>query len=87
ALATAAIAALALLAAAAWSQLLGELSSVKLTQAGLVGSGLFAVSLLAGELSARLAREEKAARGSLALARQQELLNQLVIDEMQEGVL
>ncbi|CAM4058061.1 ATP-binding protein [Roseateles saccharophilus] len=87
ALATAAIASLGLLLAAGWSQLLGEVSSVKLTQAGLVGGGLFAVSLLAGELSARLAREERAARGSLALARQQEQLNRLVIDEMQGGVL
>lgn len=87
ALATAAMATLGLLSAAGWSQLLGGVSGVKFTQAGLVGSGLFAVSLLAGELSARLAREERAARGSLALARQQELLNRLVIDEMQEGVL
>lgn len=87
ALATAAMATLGLLLAAGWSQLLGSVSGVKLTQAGLVGSGLFAVSLLAGELSARLAREERAARGSLALARQQESLNRLVIDEMQEGVL
>jgi len=87
ALATAAMATLGLLAAAGWSLLLGLDVGLKTTQAGLVGSGLFAVSLLAGELSARLAREEKAARGSLALARQQELLNRLVIDEMQEGVL
>jgi two-component system, NtrC family, sensor histidine kinase PilS len=87
ALATAAMATLALLGAAGWSLLLGIDVGLKTTQAGLVGSGLFAVSLLAGELSARLAREEKAARGSLALARQQELLNRLVIDEMQEGVL
>jgi two-component system, NtrC family, sensor histidine kinase PilS len=87
ALATAAMATLALLGAAGWSLLLGVDVGLKTTQAGLVGSGLFAVSLLAGELSARLAREEKAARGSLALARQQELLNRLVIDEMQEGVL
>ena len=87
ALATAAIAALALLAAAGWATLLGTSAGLKLTQAGLVGAGLFAVSLLASELSARLAREEKAARGSLALARQQEQLNRLVIDEMQEGVL
>ncbi|MFK4703953.1 two-component system sensor histidine kinase PilS (NtrC family) [Roseateles asaccharophilus] len=88
ALATAAIATLALLAAAAWSLLLlGADMSVKTSQAGLVGAGLFAVSLLAAELSARLAREEKAARGSLALARQQEQLNRLVIDEMHEGVL
>ena len=87
ALATAAMATLGLLGAAAWSLLSGLDVGLKTTQAGLVGSGLFAVSLLAGELSARLAREEKAARGSLALARQQELLNRLVIDEMQEGVL
>lgn len=87
ALATAAMATLGLLGAAAWSLLSGADVGLKTTQAGLVGSGLFAVSLLAGELSARLAREEKAARGSLALARQQELLNRLVIDEMQEGVL
>ncbi|WP_457421012.1 sensor histidine kinase [Roseateles sp. P5_E7] len=87
ALATAAMATLGLLAAAAWSLLAGVDVGLKTTQAGLVGGGLFAVSLLAGELSARLAREEKAARGSLALARQQELLNRLVIDEMQEGVL
>lgn len=87
ALATASMATLGLLGAAAWSLLAGLDVGLKTTQAGLVGSGLFAVSLLAGELSARLAREEKAARGSLALARQQELLNRLVIDEMQEGVL
>lgn len=87
ALATAAMATLALLAAAGWALLSGVDVGLKTTQAGLVGGGLFAVSLLAGELSARLAREEKAARGSLALARQQELLNRLVIDEMQEGVL
>jgi len=87
ALATAAMATLGLLAAAAWSLLSGSDVGLKTTQAGLVGGGLFAVSLLASELSARLAREEKAARGSLALARQQEQLNRLVIDEMQEGVL
>jgi two-component system sensor histidine kinase PilS (NtrC family) len=87
ALATAAIATLGLLGAAGWTVLRGGDVGLKMTQAGLVGGGLFAVSLLASELSTRLAREEKAARGSLALARQQELLNRLVIDEMQEGVL
>ncbi len=87
AVATAALATLGLLAAAAWSALRGVDAGLKMTQAGLVGGGLFAVSLLAGELSARLVREERVARGSLALARQQELLNRLVIDEMQEGVL
>ncbi|GHT89537.1 sensor histidine kinase [Roseateles puraquae] len=86
-LATAAMATLGLLGAAGWSLFSGADVGLRTTQAGLVGSGLFAVSLLAGELSARLAREERAARGSLALARQQEQLNRLVIDEMQEGVL
>ncbi|MFG6465466.1 two-component system sensor histidine kinase NtrB [Roseateles sp. BYS87W] len=87
ALATAAMAALGLLAGAGWTLVSGADAGLRTTQAGLVGGGLFAVSLLAGELSSRLAREELAARGSLALARQQELLNRLVIDEMQEGVL
>lgn len=87
ALATAAIAALCLLGAGGWALALGADGGVRMTQAGLLGGGLFAVSLLASELSARLAREEQAARGSLALARQQELLNRLVIDEMEEGVL
>ena len=87
ALATAAMATLWLLAAAGWSVLRGLDVGLRMTQAGLVGSGLFAVSLLAGELSARLAREERTARGSMALARQQEQLNRLVIDEMQQGVL
>ncbi len=87
ALATAAMATLVLLAAAGWSVLLGADVGLRMTQAGLVGSGLFVVVLLASELAQRLAREERAARGSLALARQQEQLNRLVIDEMQSGVL
>ena len=58
-----------------------------LTQAGLASAGLFVVVLLAGELAARLAREERSARGSLELARQQARLNRLVLEEMQEGVL
>ena len=58
-----------------------------LTQAGLASAGLFVVVLLAGELAARLEREERSARGSLALARQQARLNRLVLEEMQEGVL
>ena len=57
------------------------------TQAGLLGGGLFLITLLAGELAIRLVREERAARGSLELARQQAQINRLVIDEMQDGVL
>ena len=45
------------------------------------------ITLLAGELAGRLAREELAARGSLELARQQAQLNRLVIEEMADGVL
>lgn len=87
ALAVAAAATLFLLGAAWW---LGEGSNdvaALLTQAGLLGGGLFAISVLSGELSTRLAREEESARGSLGLARQQAQINRLVIDEMHDGVL
>ena len=63
-----------------------ELPTVML-QSGLAGLGLFVITLLAGELAGRLAREELAARGSLELARQQAQLNRLVIEEMADGVL
>lgn len=56
-------------------------------QSGLAGMGLFVICLLASELAGRLSREELAARGSLALARQQAQLNRLVIEEMADGVL
>ena len=58
-----------------------------LSQAGLAGAGLFLIALLASELSQRLAREERAARSSLEMARQQTLLNRLVIEEMADGVM
>lgn len=86
-LATAAMAALGLLGVAWWAVLGGADLGLRLTQAGLAGSGLFVIGLLASELASRLAGEERAARGSLELARQQAQLSQLVIDEMQEGVL
>jgi two-component system sensor histidine kinase PilS (NtrC family) len=87
ALGASAVASLVLLGVALWSVLLGLDGALRLTQAGLLGSGLFVISLLANELTSRLAREEQAARGSLEYARQQAELNRLVIDEMQEGVL
>lgn len=65
----------------------GAEAPLALTQAGLASAGLFVVVLLAGELAGRLAREERSARGSLELARQQARLNRLVLEEMQEGVL
>lgn len=58
-----------------------------MTQAGLAGIGFFVITILAGELAGRLAREELTARGSLELARQQAQLNRLVIEQMQDGVM
>jgi two-component system, NtrC family, sensor histidine kinase PilS len=87
ALGTAAASALLLLAGA-WDPT-GSLdaTTVALTRAGLAGIGFFAIAVLAGELAARLAREETAARESLELARRQAQLNRLVIQEMADGVL
>lgn len=87
ALATAAVATLNLLAVAALqANVPGEMTTL-LTQAGLTGFGLFAVAVVASELASRLAREERSARGSMELARQQAQLNKLVIEEMAEGVM
>jgi len=87
ALATAASVALALLGTAWLAVLAGGEATTLMTQAGLAGSGLFVITVLAGELAGRLAREELTAKGSLELARQQAQLNRLVIEEMQDGVL
>ena len=62
-------------------------SLLQLSQAGLAGAGMFLVTLLASELAMRLVGEERSARNSLELARQQTQLNRLVIEEMTEGVL
>jgi two-component system sensor histidine kinase PilS (NtrC family) len=87
ALGTAAAVSLALLLIA-WRAAGSDTASAGLMlQSGLAGLGLFLIAVLAGELAARLAREEAAARGSLELARQQAQLNRLVIEEMVDGVL
>ncbi|MCH8180324.1 MAG: PAS domain-containing protein [Proteobacteria bacterium] len=87
ALGAAAVATLSLLGSA-WVQALGSGALTTLmTQAGLTGFGLFAIAILANELATRLAREERSARGSMELARQQAELNRLVIEEMSEGVM
>ena len=65
----------------------GAEAPLALTQARRARPGRVVVVLLAGELAGRLAREERHARGSLELARQQARLNRLVLEEMQEGVL
>jgi two-component system sensor histidine kinase PilS (NtrC family) len=87
ALATAAVATLALLGTAWLGLLSGGDATLLMTQAGLAGSGFFVITVLAGELAGRIAREESSARGSLEMARQQAALNRLVIEEMEDGVL
>lgn len=87
ALATAAGVTLMLLFTAARAAQQGGDLSALMMQAGLAGLGLFVITLLSGELAGRLVREELAARGSLALARQQAQLNRLMIEEMVDGVL
>jgi two-component system sensor histidine kinase PilS (NtrC family) len=71
----------------AWRTAPGAEVPTAMLQSGLAGLGLFLITLLAGELAGRLAREELAARGGLELARQQAQLNRLVIEEMADGVL
>ncbi|MEP6505471.1 MAG: histidine kinase dimerization/phospho-acceptor domain-containing protein, partial [Betaproteobacteria bacterium] len=87
ALATAAGVALMLLAAA--GRVAGSVpdSAALMSQAGLSGLGLFVVALLAGELSMRLAHEERTARDSRERARQQAQLSRLVIEDMADGVI
>jgi two-component system sensor histidine kinase PilS (NtrC family) len=87
ALGTAAGVSLLLLLVASSASALEGLQPGLMVQSGLAGLGLFIITLLAGELAGRLAREELAARGSLELARQQAQLNRLVIEEMADGVL
>ncbi|HEY9067201.1 MAG TPA: PAS domain-containing protein, partial [Burkholderiaceae bacterium] len=87
ALATAAAVTLVLLTVAWFTGGHGGDSAQQLAQAALAGAGFFVITVLAGELAVRLAREESSARGSMEMARQQAQLNRLVIEEMQDGVL
>lgn len=87
ALATAAAVTLSLLAQAWWSALQAPAGPSPWLAAGLAGIGLFAIAWLSGELAQRLLREERSAMDSREQARQQALLNRLVIEEMGEGVL
>ena len=87
ALATAAAITIGLLGAARLAVLGGAESTTQTTQAALAGIGFFVIAVVASELASRLAREQRAARGSREMARQQAQLNQLVIEEMQDGVL
>jgi two-component system sensor histidine kinase PilS (NtrC family) len=87
ALAVAASVSIILLMIASLHWLSGGDPAALYTQAGLAGAGLFVIAGLIGELAARLARQEQAARNTLELARQQALLNRLVIEEMQDGLM
>jgi two-component system, NtrC family, sensor histidine kinase PilS len=61
--------------------------AAELAPAGLVGMGLFAASLIAQQAAQRLAGEQDAARASMAIARRQADINQLVISEMAHGMM
>jgi two-component system, NtrC family, sensor histidine kinase PilS len=87
ALATAALVSLILLATAWAGALAGGNPTQLATQAALASIGFFVITVLAGELAGRLAREEISARGNMEMARQQAALNRLVIEEMQDGIL
>lgn len=73
----------------AWLSALQQPSDLaaRFLQAGLTGSGYFAVAVLANQLAGRLAREELSARRSQLAARAQAQVNQLVIESLSDGVL
>ena len=88
ALGTAASVTLLLLTDAWWLSLQAEGESAsRFLQAGLSGSGFFAVALLANQLALRLTREEQRAYSSQSVARMQTQVNELVIDTLVDGVL
>ena len=88
ALGTAATVTIFLLADAWWlsAHIPGD-SAGRFLQAGLSGTGFFAVALLANQLALRLAREEQTARASQAVARTQTAVNELVVEALTDGVL
>ena len=88
ALGTAASVTLLLLLDAWWMsvQMPGDFAA-RFLQAGLSGTGFFAVALLANQLALRLAREEQSARVSQQATRIQTQVNQLVIETLTDGVL
>ncbi|MGZ5272350.1 MAG: sensor histidine kinase, partial [Ramlibacter sp.] len=78
-----------LLLAEAWVMTLevpAELAQ-RFLQAGLTGTGFFALAFLSHQLALRLAREEEAARAGRKAAQMQTEVNQLVIDTLADGVL
>ncbi len=88
ALGTAATVTIFLLTDAWWvsTQIPGD-SAGRFLQAGLSGTGFFAVALLANQLALRLAKEEQTASASQAVARTQTAVNELVVEALTDGVL
>jgi two-component system, NtrC family, sensor histidine kinase PilS len=88
ALGTAASVTLLLLTDAWWVSLQTQAdATARFLQAGLSGSGFFAVALLANQLALRLSREEQRAYSNQSAARMQTQVNELVIDSLVDGVL
>ncbi len=88
ALGTAALVTLALLGQIAWSaDIPSGTSTTDMAQAGLTGAGLLILALLTNQLAMRLAREEGSARRNRVEAQVQSLVNGMVIDAMDDGVL
>ena len=62
-------------------------AAARFLQAGLTGTGYFALAVLVNQLAARLSREEEAARVGQLAARMQAQVNELVIETLADGVL
>ena len=62
-------------------------TATRFLQAGLTGTGFFALAFMTNQLAARLAREENMARRSQRAASIQANVNQLVIETLSDGVL
>ena len=88
ALGTAATVTIFLLMDAWWlsTQIPGDAAG-RFLQAGLSGTGFFAVALLANQLALRLAKEEQLSSTSQAAARTQTAVNELVVESLTDGVL
>lgn len=87
ALGTAAAVTLLLLVDAGVQSLQTPDHTARLVQAGMTGAGYFLLALITNQLAVRLASEEEAARRSLAAARTQAHVNELVIESLTDGLL
>lgn len=88
ALGTAAMVTLFLLADAVWAAWIEQSDATpRFLQTAITSTAFFLVALLAHQLSVRLAGEEALAHSSQLAARTQTLVNELVIESMEDGVL